>query len=564
MPKASAVKCCCSELQQQRLNFKPILPAVLQNGPAAVKAVSGKATKSIADQETVKKIFPNTYGMPEVTFAKGKNPSVKKAVKVAVVLSGGQAPGGHNVIAGLLDGIKKANPKSKLYGFLGGPSGVLENSFKEITPALMADYRNTGGFDLIQSGRTKIETEEQLQTAKANIIKEKIDAFVVVGGDDSNTNAGVIAEFFKKEGVNTSVIGVPKTIDGDLKNEHIETSFGFDTATKIYSELVGNIERDVNSARKYWHFVRLMGRSASHIALEVGLKTQPNIVLIGEEVLQKKMTLSQIVDSIAKVVVARAAEGKNFGVALVPEGLIEFIPEMKELISALNDVLADNEKELSAMSKIEEKKTFVISKLPAKLAALMESLPAGIASQLMLDRDPHGNVQVSLIETEKLLVEMLHKKLSELKKDGKFKGKFSAIMHFFGYEGRCGIPSNFDANYTYALGYNAAVLALNKCSGYLSSVQNLTKPSKMWKCGGIPLTMMMNIERRKGKEKPVIKKALVELNGEPFKYLVKNREIWAKTESYIFPGPIQYFGPAVVTDMTTKTLQLEQSKKKAK
>lgn len=564
MPKASAVKCCCSELQQQRLNFKPILPAVLQNGPAAVKAVSGKATKSIADQETVKKIFPNTYGMPEVTFAKGKNPSVKKAVKVAVVLSGGQAPGGHNVIAGLLDGIKKANPKSKLYGFLGGPSGVLENSFKEITPALMADYRNTGGFDLIQSGRTKIETEEQLQTAKANIIKEKIDAFVVVGGDDSNTNAGVIAEFFKKEGVNTSVIGVPKTIDGDLKNEHIETSFGFDTATKIYSELVGNIERDVNSARKYWHFVRLMGRSASHIALEVCLKTQPNIVLIGEEVLQKKMTLSQIVDGIAKVVVARAAEGKNFGVALVPEGLIEFIPEMKELISALNDVLADNEKELSAMSKIEEKKTFVISKLPAKLAALMESLPAGIASQLMLDRDPHGNVQVSLIETEKLLVEMLHKKLSDLKKDGKFKGKFSAIMHFFGYEGRCGIPSNFDANYTYALGYNAAVLALNKCSGYLSSVQNLTKPSKMWKCGGIPLTMMMNIERRKGKEKPVIKKALVELNGEPFKYLVKNREIWAKTESYIFPGPIQYFGPAVVTDMTTKTLQLEQSKKKAK
>ncbi len=564
MPKASAAKCCCSELQQQRLKFKPILPAVLQNGPAAVKAVFGKATKSIADQETVKKIFPNTYGMPEVTFAKGKNPSVKKAVKVAVVLSGGQAPGGHNVIAGLLDGIKKANPKSKLYGFLGGPSGVLENSFKEITPALMAEYRNTGGFDLIQSGRTKIETEEQLQTAKANILKEKIDAFVVVGGDDSNTNAGVIAEFFKKEGIDTSVIGVPKTIDGDLKNDHIETSFGFDTATKIYSELVGNIERDVNSARKYWHFVRLMGRSASHIALEVGLKTQPNIVLIGEEVLEKKMTLSQIVDGIAKVVAARSLDGKNFGVALVPEGLIEFIPEMKELISALNDVLADNEKEISALAKLEEKKAFVISKLPAKLAALMESLPAGIASQLMLDRDPHGNVQVSLIETEKLLVEMLHKKLSELKKDGKFKGKFSAIMHFFGYEGRCGIPSNFDANYTYALGYNAAVLALNKCSGYLSSVQNLTKPSKMWKCGGIPLTMMMNIERRKGKEKPVIKKALVELNGEPFKYLVKNRDTWAKTESYIFPGPIQYFGPAVVTDMTTKTISLEQSKKKSK
>lgn len=554
----------CSELQQERLKFKPQLPNVLAGGPAAIKPALGKPTKSIADQAKLKSIFPNTYGLPEVNFSKGKNSSVKKPTKVAVVLSGGQAPGGHNVIAGLLDGIKKANPKSKLYGFLGGPGGILENSFKEITPALMAEYRNTGGFDLIQSGRTKIETEEQLQTAKENIIKNKFDALVIVGGDDSNTNAGVIAEFFKKEGVNTTVIGVPKTIDGDLKNDHIETSFGFDTATKIYAELVGNIERDVNSARKYWHFVRLMGRSASHIALEVALKTQPNITLIGEEVLAKKMTLSQIVDGIAKVVAARSLDGKNFGVVLVPEGLIEFIPEMKELISELNDVLADNEKELSAMSKIEEKKGFVIAKLPAKLAALMESLPAGIASQLMLDRDPHGNVQVSLIETEKLLVEMLHKKLAELKKANKFKGKFSAIMHFFGYEGRCGIPSNFDANYTYALGYNASVLALNKYSGYLSSVRNLTKNTKLWQCGGIPLTMMMNIEKRKGKEKPVIKKALVELKGEPFKYLAANRDNWAKTESYIFPGPIQYFGPAAVTEITTKTIQLEQSKKKSK
>lgn len=556
-------KTTCSQLQQHRAKFQPVLPEILKKGPAFVKPAAGKATKSIADQATVKKIFPHTYGLPEINFVKGSNAAVaKKAVKVAVVLSGGQAPGGHNVIAGLLDGLKKANPKNKLFGFLGGPGGILEGKYQEITPTLMAAYRNTGGFDLIQSGRTKIETEEQLKTAKENILKLGVNALVVVGGDDSNTNAGVIAEYFKQNGVDVSVIGVPKTIDGDLKNEQIETSFGFDTATKIYSEMVGNICRDVNSARKYWHFVRLMGRSASHITLEVAFKTQPNVTLVGEEVLAKKMTLSQVIDSLAKVIVARAKDGKNFGVALVPEGLIEFIPEMKELISALNDLLADHEAELAPMHGIVEKKDFVISKLPAKLAALMKSLPAGIASQLMLDRDPHGNVQVSLIETEKLLVEMLRTRLSELKKEGKFNGKFNAIMHFFGYEGRCGIPSAFDANYTYALGYNAAVLALNQCTGYLSSVRNLTKNPKQWSCGGIPLTMMMNIERRKGKEKPVIKKALVELKGEPFKHLAKNRDVWAITESYIFPGPIQYFGPAEVTDMTTVTLQFEQIKKK--
>lgn len=553
----------CSELQAERIKFKPILPKILQNGPAFVKPKFGKPTKSVADQAAVKKLFKNTYGLPAVSFGKGANAAVtKKPVTVAVVLSGGQAPGGHNIIAGLLDGLKKANSKNKLYGFLGGPSGVLDCNFKEITPALIAEYRNTGGFDLIQSGRTKIESDEHLCKAKDNLLKHGVDAFVVVGGDDSNTNAGVIAEYFKKEGIDTTVIGVPKTIDGDLKNEHIETSFGFDTATKIYAELVGNICRDVNSAQKYWHFVRLMGRSASHIALEVGFKTQPNIVLIGEEVLAKKMTLAGLIDYIAKIIVMRSKDGKSFGVALVPEGLIEFIPEMKELIAALNDVLAENEAALAKIHKIEEKKEFVISKLPKKLSVLMESLPMGISAQLMLDRDPHGNVQVSLIETEKLLIEMLHVKLAELRKEGKYNGKFNAITHFFGYEGRCGIPSNFDANYTYALGYNAAVLALNKCSGYLSSVKNLTQKPELWECGGIPLTMMMNIERRKGKEKPVIKKALVELKGEPFKQLVKNRDLWAKTESYIFPGPIQYFGPADVMNMTTRTLQYEQSKKK--
>ena len=556
-------KSVCSKLQQHRCKYQPVLPAILQKGPAAVKAKLSKATKSVADQATVKKMFPNTYGLPEITFVKGANSAVaKKAVRVGVVLSGGQAPGGHNVIAGLLDGLKKANSKNKLFGFLGGPSGIVDNKFIEITPALMKDYRNTGGFDLIQSGRTKIETDEQLCAAKDNLLANKMDALVVVGGDDSNTNACVIAEYLKQQGVDVTVIGVPKTIDGDLKNAQIETSFGFDTATKIYAEMVGNICRDVNSARKYWHFVRLMGRSASHIALEVAFKTQPNVVLIGEEVLAKKMTLAQVVDYLAGIIAKRAEMGKNFGVCLVPEGLIEFIPEMKELIAALNDMLSDHEAELAKMTTVAEKKEFIISKLPAKLAALMKSLPAGIASQLMLDRDPHGNVQVSLIETEKLLVEMLRVKLAEMKKAGKYNGKFSAITHFFGYEGRCGVPSTFDANYTYALGYNAAVLALNKCSGYLSSVRKLTKKAKDWECGGIPLTMMMNIERRKGKEKPVIRKALVELKGEPFKFLAKNRGEWALTESYIFPGPIQYFGPEDVTDMTTITLAFEQAKKR--
>ena len=547
-----------SPLQAERIKFKPVLPSVLKNGAAAVKVKVGKPTKSVADQAKIQAMFPNTYGMPEITFTKGKNPKAsKKVIKMAVVLSGGQAPGGHNVIAGILDGLKKANPKNKLYGFLGGPSGILDNKFIEITPKLMADYRNTGGFDLIQSGRTKIETPEQLKTAKENILKNKFDALVIIGGDDSNTNAAVIAEYFKQNGVKTNVIGVPKTIDGDLKNTQIEASFGFDTATKIYAELVGNICRDVNSARKYWHFVRLMGRSASHITLEVALKTHPNITLVGEEVLAKKKTLAQIVNDIVKVIVERSKAGKNFGVILVPEGLIEFIPEMKALISALNDLIAKNEAELSKLNTPMEKACFIVAKLPQKLADLMESLPENIANQLMLDRDPHGNVQVSLIETEKLLIEMIKNKLKELKEAGKYKGKFSTITHFFGYEGRCGIPSTFDATYTYALGYNAAVLALNNCSGYLSSVRNLTKKADTWLCGGIPLTMMMNVEKRKGKDKPVIRKALVELNGKPFKFLQKNREDWAKNDRYTFPGPIQYFGPAVVTEMTTLTLLLE-------
>ncbi|OEG70823.1 diphosphate--fructose-6-phosphate 1-phosphotransferase [Candidatus Endomicrobiellum trichonymphae] len=548
-----------SELQIERRKFEPVLPDILKTGAAFVKLVKGKITQSIADQSEIKEIFKNIYGLPEITFKKGTNNTIaEKVVKVAVVLSGGQAPGGHNVIAGLFDGLKIANSKNTLIGYLGGPSGILENKYKVVSEKLLGEYRNTGGFDFIQSGRTKIETTEQFCLTKNNLLKSSVDALVVVGGDDSNTNAAMIAEYLKKEKLDKCVIGVPKTIDGDLKNKYIETSFGFDTATKIYSELVGNICRDVNSAQKYWHFVRLMGRSASHIALEVGFKTQPNIVLIGEEISEKKMRIAKIIENIVDVIVKRSQADKNFGVVLVPEGLIEFIPEMKKLISGLNDALAENAAAVAEISSASGKKEFIYTKLPSELSDLMKSLPSGIASQLMLDRDPHGNVQVSLIETEKLLIEMVHKKLFELKKENKYGGKFSPITHFLGYEGRCGIPSNFDANYTYALGYNAAVLVLNGLTGYLSSVRNLARSPKQWECGGIPLTMMMNIEKRRGKEKPVIQKALVDLNGRPFKEFVKNRDKWALSESYVFPGPIQYFGPANVTDMTTRTLKYEQ------
>lgn len=550
-----------SELQILRRKFKPELPEILKNKPWQVKPKKGQATQSISDQATVKKMFINTYGKPAVTFVKGGNPDFKKeAVKIGVVLSGGQAPGGHNVLAGLFDGLKKANPKNKLLGFVGGPSGILENKFMEITAVNMDKYRNTGGFDMIKSGRTKIETPEQFATSLENLKKNNMEALVVVGGDDSNTNAALLAEYFLKEGSDIKVIGVPKTIDGDLKNEQIETSFGFDTATKIYAELVGNICRDVNSAQKYWHFVRLMGRSASHITLEVGFKTQPNIVMVGEEVLAKKQTLAQVVDGIADVIVKRAKIKKNFGVVLVPEGLIEFIPEVKELIKTLNDVMADNEERLNELADINDKKRLVYEKLPEHMSSLMKSLPDSIEAQLLLDRDPHGNVAVSQIETEKLLVDMVARKLKDLKKAAVYGGKFAAITHFFGYEGRCGAPSNFDTNYCYALGFNAVILALNGMTGYISSVRNLTKKPSQWVAGGIPLTMMMNIERRKGKEKPVIQKALVELNGKPFKQLLKVREKWAVTESYLFPGPIQYFGPSEITDMTTKTLAYEQAK----
>ncbi|MDR1259768.1 MAG: diphosphate--fructose-6-phosphate 1-phosphotransferase [Endomicrobium sp.] len=547
-----------SKLQIKRWKFSPTLPNVFMNGIIFTKIVKGKSTKSKSHQSKLKKIFENTYGLPEVTFKKKANATIaKKAIKVAVVFSGGQAPGGHNVIAGIFDGLKKVNKKNILIGYLGGPTGILENKFKIISKNVLKKYRNTGGFDLIQSGRAKIETYEQFGLIKKNFLKNKIDALVIVGGDDSNTNAAMIAEYVIKEKLNKCIVGIPKTIDGDLKNKYIETSFGFDTATKIYSELVGNICKDVNSSQKHWHFIRLMGRSASHVALEVGFKTQPNIVLIGEEVLAKNMTLFKIIENITDIIVKRSEAGKDFGVVLVPEGLIEFIPEIKKLTSALNDVLHKNSNIISKFYSLEEKKNFIYNKIPNKLSDLMISLPLNIASQLISDRDPHGNINVSQIETEKLLIEMVYRKLFYLKKKNKYKGKFSPISHFFGYEGRCGAPSNFDANYTYALGYSATTLVLNKLTGYLSYVKNLTRPPKQWKCGGIPLTAMMSMEKRNNKNKPVIQKTLVNLNGNVFKKFIKNRNKWAIGENYISPGPIQYFGPSDITDITTKTLQYE-------
>jgi len=554
-----------SELQKERLNYKPELPEILKLNFSSIKPATGKPTSSAADEEKLRNIFKNTFGKPVVTFAKGINKNIKKdPIKVGVVLSGGQAAGGHNVICGIFDALKKANKKSKLIGFLGGPSGIIDGKFKELTEDIIDKYRNTGGFDMIGSGRTKIETSEQFEKTKKTIVDNNIDALIIIGGDDSNTNAALLAEYFAKEKVNTQVIGIPKTIDGDLKNEEIETSFGFDTAVKIYSELVGNICRDVLSAKKYWHFIRLMGRSASHITLEVALETQPNIALIGEEVYTKNQTLSQIVDYICDAVVKRAEMGKNYGVILVPEGLIEFIPEFKELIKNLNEIMAKYEQDLNKIDGAKEKKEFIYTKLNQNLAKLMQSLPEEISSQLILDRDPHGNVVVSQIETEKLLIEMVSKKLKQMKKEGKYNGKFSAISHFFGYEGRCGFPSNFDANYTYALGFNAVILILNGFTSYMSAIKNLTREPSNWTAGGIPLTMMMNIERRKGEDKPVIKKALVDLNGNPFKAFSSIREKLILNENYISPGPIQYFGPEKIVNKITETLKYERGIKSGK
>ncbi|OJV36276.1 MAG: diphosphate--fructose-6-phosphate 1-phosphotransferase [Bacteroidales bacterium 36-12] len=543
-----------SSLQIARASYQPKLPASLL-GNVVLK--EGAATVSVADQEDIKNLFPNTYGMPLITFEPGekKDYPIKN---VGVILSGGQAPGGHNVICGLYDGLKKLNPANKLYGFLGGPSGLVDHKYIELTKEVVDEYRNTGGFDIIGSGRTKLEEAEQYDKGAEICKKLGIKAIVIIGGDDSNTNACVLAEYYVQKGEDIQVIGCPKTIDGDLKNEMIETSFGFDTACKVYSELIGNIQRDANSAKKYWHFIRLMGRSASHITLECALQSQPNICIISEEVEAKNMTLTDIVEDIVNVIVHRAEHGQNFGTILIPEGLIEFIPAMKKLIAELNDLLAHND-DFNALETDDEKRQYVKGTLSPESAKVYRDLPKGIARQLTLDRDPHGNVQVSLIETEKLLIEMVAKRLALLKAAGQYKGKFSSIGHFFGYEGRCAIPSNFDADYTYSLGYTASVLISEGKTGYMSSVRNTTAPASEWIAGGVPITMMMNMERRHGKMKPVIQKALVRLDGAPFQFFAKHRNSWADASlSYIYPGPIQYFGPTEVCDQPTKTLQLEK------
>ncbi|HEX7583315.1 MAG TPA: diphosphate--fructose-6-phosphate 1-phosphotransferase [Prolixibacteraceae bacterium] len=549
-----------SALQSERAKYQPKLPNSLKS---SVKLVEGKSTQSIADQDDIKALFPNTYGMPLITFEAGDSKKQYPAVNVGVILSGGQAPGGHNVISGIFDGIKNLNPASKLYGFLGGPGGLVDHQYIELTGAFIDEYRNTGGFDIIGLGRTKLEETAQYDKG-TEIMKElNIQALIIIGGDDSNTNACVLAEYYAAKNTGIQVIGCPKTIDGDLKNDMIETSFGFDTATKVYSELIGNIERDANSAKKYWHFIKLMGRSASHIGLECALQTQPNITLISEEVELKKQTLSEIVDYMAQIVAKRASNGENFGVALIPEGLVEFVPEMKALISELNDLLAEGsetEQKFKSFTSKSEGRAFVAGILSSESAKLYTSLPSGIADQLTLDRDPHGNVQVSLIETEKLLGEMVKSRLKEMKKTGEFSGKFGTQYHFFGYEGRCAAPSNFDADYCYSLGYNAAFLIAEGKTGYMSSVRNLTASAAEWIAGGVPVTMMMNMERRHGHMKPVIQKALVELDNAPYKFLAANREKWAIETSFVYPGPIQYWGPTEVCDQPTKTITLERTK----
>ena len=544
-----------SPLQQARAAYAPKLPAALQKG-AAVCVQEGGATTAVADVDKIQALFKSTYGSPVLTFAPGCGEK-KPAINVGVILSGGQAPGGHNVIAGLFDGLKSLNDDCRLFGFLKGPDGLVKGEYMELTSDIIDAYRNTGGFDMIGSGRTKLETEEQFLAAKANCEKAGISALVIIGGDDSNTNACVLAEYFKSNNVGIQVIGCPKTIDGDLKNEWIEASFGFDTACRVYSELIGNIGRDANSAKKYWHFIKLMGRSASHIALECALQTQPNAAIISEEVADKKMTLGQIVDDLAAIVAGRAAQGMNFGVALIPEGLVEFIPEIKVLIAELNDLLAANAEAVEAMDK-NEKVAFAAGKLSAESAKVFASLPAGIQMQLCNDRDPHGNVQVSLIETEKMLAEMVGTKLKAMKAEGSFKGKFATQTNFFGYEGSCAAPSNYDADYFYSLGYNAAALIGAGRTGYMSSVRNTIKPAAEWIAGGIPITMMLNMERRHGADKPVIRKALVELDGAPFAEFAAKRALWAKETSFVYPGPIQYFGPSCVCDLVTKTLTLEK------
>ena len=549
-----------SPLQKARYQYNPKLPGMLRNGISEICVSSGSATESVADQEKIKALFPNTYGKNEITFEKGQNTSEAKKQVVGVILSGGQAPGGHNVICGLYDALKATDPENVLYGFKGGPSGLIEDNYVIFDDEYISQFRNTGGFDIIGSGRTKLETEEQFAIVVENCKKHDVNALVIIGGDDSNTNAAVLAEYCAAHNTGIQVIGCPKTIDGDLKNEDIECSFGFDTATKTYSEIIGNIQRDANSAKKYWHFVKVMGRSASHVALECALQTQPNICLVGEEVAAKKMSLAAIADYIADSVAARAAKGWNFGVAIIPEGIVEFVPEFSVLIAEINELLAGEKADaFNALPAWSDKYAFIKNGLTEASFSVFDILPENIQQQLFLERDPHGNVQVSLIESEKLFSALVKDNLAARKANGTYKGKFSALHHFLGYEGRCAFPSNFDADYCYSLGYNAAMLIQYGYTGYLSKVSNLQAPAEEWVAGGMPITKMMNIERRHGADKPVIRKALVELEGAPFKFFAEHRGEWAVETCFVYPGAIQYFGPSEVCDATTKTLALEKA-----
>ena len=550
-----------SPLQTARYQYAPKLPGMLRNGISEICVKNGAPTESVADQEKIKALFPNTYGKNEITFQKGTNTAEAKTQKVGVILSGGQAPGGHNVICGLYDALKATDKNNVLYGFKGGPSGLLEDDYIIFDDEYINQYRNTGGFDIIGSGRTKLETEEQFAIVAEVCKKHGINAIVIIGGDDSNTNAAVLAEYFAANNAGVQVIGCPKTIDGDLKNEDIECSFGFDTATKTYSEIIGNIERDANSAKKYWHFVKVMGRSASHVALECALQTRPNICLVGEEVAAKKMSMAQIADYIADSVAIRASKGWNFGVAIIPEGIVEFVPEFSVLIAEINELLAGEKTDaFNALPTWDAKYAFIEAGLTKESMAVFAILPQSIQQQLFLERDPHGNVQVSLIESEKLFSALVADNLKARKAAGTYNGKFSALHHFLGYEGRCAFPSNFDADYCYSLGYNAFMLIQYGYTGYLSKVSNLSNPAEEWVAGGMPMTKMMNIERRHGKDKPVIRKALVELDGAPFKFFAENRAEWAENTCFVYPGAIQYFGPTEVCDATTVTLALEQGK----
>ena len=549
-----------SPLQKARYEYVPKLPGMLRNGIAEIAVKEGDATTSVADQEKIKELFPNTYGEPEITFVKGENTSEAKKQVVGVILSGGQAPGGHNVVCGLYDALKATNKENVLIGFKGGPSGLIEDKFIVFDDEYIDQYRNTGGFDIIGSGRTKLETEEQFAIATEVCKKHGITAIVIIGGDDSNTNACVLAEYMAAHKTGVQVIGCPKTIDGDLKNEDIEISFGFDTATKTYSEMIGNIERDCNSAKKYWHFIKVMGRSASHVALECALECQPNICLISEEVKEKKQSLSEIADYIADAVEKRAAKGQNFGVVVIPEGVVEFVPEFSVLIGEINELLAGSKADaFNALPTWAEKYAFIEKGLTKESMAVFAILPQAIQQQLFLERDPHGNVQVSLIESEKLFAALVGDKLKVRKEAGTYTGKYATQTHFFGYEGRCAFPSNFDADYCYSLGYNAFMLIQYGYNGYLSKVSNLSKPAEEWIAGGMPITKMMNIERRHGEDKPVIRKALVELDGKPFQYFAAHRDEWAENTCYTFPGAIQYYGPTEVCDLTTRTLALEKA-----